>query len=129
MHRVHGPLDNIEKDSPKINFFYKVWNLQSKASIAFHYPIIPGYNFGARKKEFFKAGGFAEANRLCEDMALSLALGRIGKLAFNKKMSVRTSSRRQREKPLHWHIFNGVRFALTNKGASWDNYRKDFTER
>jgi glycosyltransferase involved in cell wall biosynthesis len=121
-----GPLDNIEKDSPKINAFFKVWNAQSILSILLHFPIFPGFNIGARKKEFFKVGGFPKANMLCEDMELSLRLGYIGTVGFNQKMSVKTSSRRQREIPIHRHIMSGVRYALTRKSMTWNEYRKDF---
>jgi len=121
-----GPLENIEKDSLSINLFYKWWSFQSKASIALHYPIIPGYNFGVRKKEFFMLGGFDSMNCICDDMDLSLKLGKIGNLKFSKKMSVRTSARRQKQLPIHWHIWNGIKFGFTKKGATWNEYRKDF---
>ena len=121
-----GPLENIEKESLKINLFYKWWNLQSKYSALFHYPIFPGFNFGARKKEFWKVGGFAEGNMLCEDMDLSLNLGKLGKVGFNKKMAVKTSARRQMEIPIHKHILSGIKFAFTKKTMTWNEYRKDF---
>jgi cellulose synthase/poly-beta-1,6-N-acetylglucosamine synthase-like glycosyltransferase len=121
-----GPLENIEKDSISINLFYKWWSFQTRASIALYYPIIPGYNFGVRKKEFEKLGGFAAINCVCDDMDLSLRLGKIGRLAFCNKMSVKTSARRQKEIPIHRHMLNGARFALFGKGFSWDEYRKDF---
>lgn len=121
-----GPFDNIEKDSVKINLFYNWWNIQSIGSVLIHYPIFPGFNFGARKKEYIKAGGFPKKNMLCEDMELSLRLGGLGKLGFNKKMFVKTSARRQKEIPIHRHLLSGVRFALTRKTMTWDEYRKDF---
>lgn len=124
-----GPLDNIEKDSLSINLFYKWWSFQTRASIALHYPIIPGYNFGVRKKEFFKLGGFAAINCVCDDMDLSLRLGKIGKLAFSNKMSVKTSARRQKEIPIHKHMLNGAKFALFGKGFSWGEYRTDFVKK
>lgn len=121
-----GPLESIEKDSMKINLFYSVWNTQTPLSALLHFPILPGFNFGARKKEFFKVGGFPEKNMICEDMELSLRLGFIGRVGFNKKMSVKTSSRRQREIPIHRHIYSGIRYALTRKSMTWNEYRKDF---
>ncbi|MFA6064217.1 MAG: glycosyltransferase [archaeon] len=121
-----GPLENIEKDSLKINAFYKWWNIQSKASVIVKYPIFPGFNFGARKKEFRQAGGFPNINMVCEDMDLSLRLGSIGKVAFSKKMAVRTSARRQKEIPLHKHALSGIRYALTKRSMSWNEYRKDY---
>ncbi|VVB75827.1 Glycosyltransferase AglI [uncultured archaeon] len=124
-----GPLENIERDSLSINLFYKWWSFQTRASIAFHYPIIPGYNFGVRKKEFFKLGGFAAINCVCDDMDLSLRLGKIGTLAFSNKMGVKTSARRQKEIPIHQHMLNGAKFALFGKGFSWNEYRKDFAEK
>ena len=124
-----GPLENIEKESLKINLFYKWWNLQSRASIFLHYPICPGFNFGASKKEFWQAGGFSEMNTLCEDMELSLKLGKLGKVGFNQKMFVKTSARRQMEIPIHKHVFNAINFVFTKKSMSWDEYRKDFSKK
>ncbi|MFA5931675.1 MAG: glycosyltransferase [archaeon] len=121
-----GPLENIEKHSLKINLFYKIWNIQSKLSVLFNYPIFPGFNFGARKKEFWQVSGFPEENMVCEDMALSLALSKLGKVGFSKKMKVKTSARRQIQMPIHKHIFSGIRFALTRKSMTWNEYRKDF---
>jgi len=121
-----GPLENIEKEHPHINLFYAVWNLQSKISPLVKYPIFPGFNFGARKKEFWDAGGFPNVNMVCEDMDLSLRLGKIGKTGFSKKMKVKTSARRQIEIPIHVHILSGVRYALTKKSMTWNEYRKDF---
>ncbi|MEK6959522.1 MAG: glycosyltransferase [Nanoarchaeota archaeon] len=121
-----GPLENIEKEHLHINLFYKWWNLQSKASTIARYPIFPGFNFGARKKEFWDAGGFPNVNMVCEDMDLSLRLGKIGGTGFSKKMKVKTSARRQIEIPIHKHILSGVRYALTKKSMTWNEYRKDF---
>ncbi len=124
-----GPLDNIEKDSLKVNLFYKWWNIQTRISVGLNYPIIPGYNFGVRKKEFWKAKGFAPENRMCEDIALCNKLIKIGKLGYSTKMGVRTSDRRQKELPLRWHIFSGIRFVFTGTGATWEEYRTDFAHK
>jgi len=121
-----GPLENIEKDSIKINAFYKWWNIQSKLSIVARYPIFPGFNFGARKKEFAEVGGFPDINMVCEDMDLSLRLGSIGRIAFANKMAVKTSARRQKEIPLHRHALSGLKYALTKRSMSWNEYRKDY---
>jgi len=121
-----GPLENIEKDSHKINVFYSWWNIQSKLSVIARYPIFPGFNFGVRKKEFNQAGGFPNINMVCEDMDLSLRLGSIGKVAFSNKMAVKTSARRQKEIPLHRHALSGIKYALTKRSMSWNECRKDF---
>jgi len=121
-----GPLENIEKDSLKINVFYKVWNTQTKISALFGYPIVPGFNFGVRKKEFDDVKGFPEKNMVCEDMDLSLRLSKKGKIAFSKKMGVKTSARRQKEMSIFKHIMSGVKYSLAKKSMTWNEYRKDF---
>jgi len=100
--------------------------LQSRASVFLNYPIFPGFNFGARKKDFDKAGGFPDINMVCEDMDLSLRLGSLGKVAFSNKMGVKTSARRQKEIPLHRHALSGLKYALTKRSMSWNEYRKDY---
>ena len=121
-----GPFDNIEKDLIKINAYYLWWNLQTRGSTFFGRPIIPGFNFGVRAKDFWAAGGFPKINMVCEDMGLSLKLGKRGRAAFSEKMSVRTSARRQKEIPLHKHLLSGAKYFFTKKSFSWNEYRKDF---
>ncbi|GAG53097.1 unnamed protein product, partial [marine sediment metagenome] len=40
-----GPISALEKDSIRIRLFYKWWSLQSRLTVALHYPIFPGFNF------------------------------------------------------------------------------------
>lgn len=121
-----GTLENIEKDSVKINTFYKVWNFQTRFSCAIKIPIIPGFNFGVRKKEFFDAGCFPQKNMVCEDMDLSLRLAKFGRIVFSPKMKVLTSARRQKEIPIHRHISSGIKYYFTRNSMTWNEYRKDF---
>jgi glycosyltransferase involved in cell wall biosynthesis len=121
-----GPLDNLEKDSLKINLFYGFWNFQTQVSLFLGFPIIPGYNFGVRAKEFFDVNGFPEKNMVCEDIDLCERLAKKGKLVFSKKMGVKTSARRQKEIPIYRHMLSGIKFILTKKSMTWNEYRKDF---
>ena len=121
-----GPLENIEKDQHRINAFYVWWNIQSRGSVLFGYPIFPGFNFGVRAKEFWKEKGFPGINMICEDMELSLQLRKHGRVVFNNKMAVKTCARRQKEIPIHKHLLSGLKYTLTKKTFTWDEYRKDF---
>lgn len=121
-----GPMESLEKDSKKLNAFYKFWNTQTKVSIKLGQPIFPGFNFGVRKKEFEKLKGFKEKDIVVEDMDLSFRLVKLGKIVFNKKMSVSTSTRRLKEVPIYSYILNATRYVLTGKSWGWEKHRKDF---
>ncbi len=123
---VTGPMQSLEKDSKRLNAFFKFWDAQTRTSINLKYPIFPGFNFGARKKEFMKAKGFRTDNVVVEDMDLSLRLNKKGKAVFNKKMSVKTSTRRVKEIPIFDYMMNATRYALTGKSWGWEKHRKDF---
>ena len=121
-----GPVEALEKDSVKMCTFYKWWSFQSRASVAAKYPIFPGFNIGVRKEAFEKVGGFITKNITTEDMELSLKLNKIGKIVFNKKMNVHTSTRKLQEISLPSYVWNGVRFILFGKSRGWEEHRKDF---
>ncbi len=121
-----GPVDNIEKDSLKINLFFKWWSIQTQASVAIKKPIVPGFNFGVKKQIFDCFGGFTLENIVCEDMDLSLKIAKAGEVDFNKKMAVWTSDRRQRQIPITKHIKNGANYFFNKKSITWNEYRSDF---
>jgi glycosyltransferase involved in cell wall biosynthesis len=124
-----GPLENIEKHSLQINLFYKFWNFQTWVSRRLGFAIIPGYNFCVRKKEFYECKEFPPGNQMCEDLDLSTRLSKVGKIGFSNKIKVKTSARRQEEIHILWHIWSGLRYALTKQSITWDEYRKDFVQK
>lgn len=121
-----GPIDNIEKDSLKINLFFKWWNLQTWASVAIKKPIFPGFNFGIKRQVFDYVGGFTQENIVSEDIDLSLRIANFGEAVFNRKMAVWTSDRRQRQIPIAKQIKNGVNYFFNKKSLTWNEYRPDF---
>lgn|GEM_PF-809271 len=126
---VTGPMRALENDSKKLKLFYKYWDLQTRTSIKLRKPIFPGFNFGVRKKEFEKLKGFKEKDIVVEDMDLSFRLVKLGKIVFNKKMSVCTSTRRLKEVPIIRYVLNGTKYALTGKSWGWEKHRKDFNKK
>ena len=56
-----------------------------------------GLNCAYRKDAFMKAGGFSEDVKIFEDINLSLRLSKLGRLRYNGKMAVCTSTRRLRK--------------------------------
>ncbi len=120
-----GPIRALEKNSLLLRVFYRWWSLQSRISVLLRHPIFPGFNFAVRKKVFDNAGGFKTEDITTEDLELSLRLRKYGKLSFNKKMLVHTSTRRLREISLPAYIANAATFVLFNKSRSWKEHRKD----
>ncbi len=123
---VLGPFETIEKDSLKIELFFKWWNLQDRLSTFLGAPTFPGFSMGVRKKEFEKLGGFRHIT--AEDLELGLRLGKKGKVVFNKKMRVKTSNRRLKEIPIIPYIWNGLNFVIFGKSWGWEKHRKDFKD-
>lgn len=123
---VMGPFETIEKDSLKIELFFKWWDLQDRLSIIIGAPTFPGFSMGVRKKEFEKLGGFRHIT--AEDLELGLRLGKNGKVVFNEKMRVNTSNRRLKEIPIIPYIWNGLNFVIFGKSWGWEKHRKDFKE-
>ncbi len=121
-----GSISALEKDSLKLRLFYRWWGLQSRLSVMARYPIFPGFNFGVRKKEFDRVGGFSTRDITTEDIELGQKLKNSGKVAFSKKMAVHTSTRRLRQIPLHAYVWNGLGFILFKKSWTWQDHRKDF---
>ena len=124
---VTGPFETIEKDSLKIELFFKWWNLQDRISVLIGLPIFPGFNMAIRKKEFKKLGGFYDMT--AEDMDISFRLRKLGKVNFSKKMSVRTSNRRLKEIPILPYMGGGIKYFLFRRGNSWSQHRKDFDKK
>jgi glycosyltransferase involved in cell wall biosynthesis len=123
-----GPIEELEKESLKIKLFFDLWDLQTRASIIFGKPLIPGANFAITRKLFDKLGGFPDGNIICEDIMLSRELPKHGKVIFSEKMIVKTSSRRK-DLTLSKHVLSRVKFFVTNKAMSWDDYRKDYSKK
>jgi len=121
-----GPMESLEKDSTRMNLFYKWWSLQSKQSIKVGYPIFPGFNIGVRKESFDRIGGFVLEDITTEDIELGLSLKKLGKIVFNEKMHVKTSTRKMREIPMIPYAWNGARYILFKKSRPWKEHRKDF---
>ena len=121
---VTGPFETIEKDSLKIELFFKWWNFQDFASTVICVPTFPGFNMAVRKREFEKLEGFRHIT--AEDLDLGLRMRKIGRVVYNKKMRVETSNRRLKEIPIFPYIWNGANFVLFGKSWSWKKHRKDF---
>ena len=71
-------------------------------------------------------GGFQEQGT-GEDIDLSLRLARTGKIIYNRKMSVSTSTRRMKEQGVVKYALNGFTYFFFRKSVPWDKYRKDFS--
>lgn len=121
-----GPIEALEKDSLKMRIFYRWWDLQSRLSVFFSYPVFPGFNIGVRKKEFESVNGFSTKNITTEDIELGHKLNKLGKIVFSKKMKVRTSTRRLKDISVLAYVGNGITFALFKKSRQWQEHRKDF---
>lgn len=119
-----GPMKTYDAMEIRHKLFFKMWDLQTRTSIEIGKPLIPGFNFAVRKKEFELEKGFFNDNRVSEDIDLSLRLRKHGKAVFNKKMAVSTSSRRLWEIGVKHHIKAGAEFLLLGKETTWHNWRK-----
>lgn len=118
-----GPIKALEKGSLINSLFYdKWWSFQSLLSLKLKHPIIPGFNFGVRKEFFEKAGKFDDKN-IVEDMRLSLKLNKLGKIVYNRKMLVYTSTRRARKTGIIRCILEAWKFRLFKRSIEWREYR------
>ena len=66
---------------------------------------LPGSNFAVRKTAFLRIGGFNEYLRLGEDADLTLRLGRVGTIKFDRAFRVCTSGRRYHYGVLYAFLF------------------------
>ena len=121
-----GPIRALEKDSLLLRAYFRWWSLQSRASVAFNYPIYPGFNFAVRKSAFNRLGGFKTKDITTEDLDLSLGLRKIGKAGFNGKMLVYSSTRRFKEKSIFFPVKNAWHYILFGKSHGWKEHRPDF---
>jgi len=121
-----GPIRALEKDSLLLRAYFRWWSLQSRATVALNYPIYPGFNFAVRKKAFEKLGGFKTKDITTEDLDLSLALRALGKVGFNSKMLVYSSTRRFKEKSIFFPVKNAWDYILFGKSHGWKDHRSDF---
>lgn len=125
-----GPIAPIENNSFIANLFYKWWSFQDWASIKIGLPIFPGFNIAAKKKEFFKIGGFGEQNYTCEDIDLAFKLKKIGSISYNKKMIVKTSNRRVKNPAyIIGYVLNAWNFLLFKKSRTWEEHRGKLKQR
>ncbi|MEM4598945.1 MAG: glycosyltransferase, partial [Candidatus Diapherotrites archaeon] len=123
-----GPMRALEKDSLKLRAFYRWWSFQSRISTLTKKPIFPGFNFAVSRNVFEEVGGFRPEPVTNEDIELSFRLARKGRIIFNSKMLVYTSTRRLKEISIPSYIMNAVDFALFNKSRHWKDHRKDYLE-
>ena len=121
-----GPIRALERDSFKLKSFYFLWSGVSSFYVNLKYPLFPGFNIGVRKKYFKKINGFSEKNIISEDYEFSLKLRKFGKIVFNSKMKVFTSTRRIKEKGIIKYILLGTDFLLFKNSKRWDEYRSDW---
>lgn len=120
-----GPLKPVEKGFQN-SLVYTLWSWSSYWAILFGMPLVPGFNFVCRKKEFEKAGKFQESNVINEDFDLSMRLKKEGKAVFSKKLAVRTSARRIKEKSPFILLGEGFNYLLFKKQKTWQEHRKDY---
>jgi glycosyltransferase involved in cell wall biosynthesis len=119
-----GPIESLEKDSWLVNAFYTWWSFQDWATTKLGFPIFPGFNIAVQKKYFWRSGGFGKRDYTCEDIDLGLKLRRLGRVGYNHKMVVLTSSRRVREGAYIPYILNAWNFVLFHKSRKWAEHRK-----
>jgi glycosyltransferase involved in cell wall biosynthesis len=122
-----GPIRALNEKSLILRAFYRMWSVQSRISTMIRFPLFPGFNFAVRKHHFELVGGFSEGDITCEDLDLSLRLRKYGRLCFNSKMLVYTSTRRLHKTSIISYVWNGVKFVLFRKAQTWDEYRMDFS--
>ncbi len=90
-----GPIYPLEKTNLRIKWGYKfVSVLFVKFTIAIGLPSVVGSNFAVRADTFNKMHGFDPKLLTYEDWDLSMKLKKLGKIAYVKGASVRTSARR-----------------------------------
>ncbi|MDR1453812.1 MAG: glycosyltransferase [Candidatus Margulisbacteria bacterium] len=82
---------------------------------------ISGQNFAIRKSAYDAVGGFRAGLVTAEDVDLGLRVRKLGKVVYDKKMSVKTSARRILAEGV-WHflghnILNYLRITLTGKAS------------
>jgi len=123
-----GPVRALEKDDVLLRLFFRYWSFNTRLSLFLRYPIFPGFNFAVRKSVFEQAQGFITQDITTEDLELSLRLCKYGKLGYNKKMLVYTSTRRLREISIPSYVANGVKYILFKKCHSWSEHRQDFSQ-
>jgi len=118
-----GPISSLDGEH---KIFMKWWSVQDRLSIYVKKPIFPGFNFAARKKEFFSVKGMSEKDIVCEDIEVAWKLQKKGKIIWENKMKVKTSTRRISENGVWSNVKNAWTFALQGKTESWKEHRKDF---
>jgi len=120
-----GPVKPVEKCF-RNSLVYTLWSWSLYWGILFGMPLVPGFNFACRKKEFEKAGKFQETNVINEDFDLSLRLAKEGKAVFQKNLAVHTSARRIKEKSPFTLMGEGASYLLFKRQKTWQQHRKDY---
>jgi glycosyltransferase involved in cell wall biosynthesis len=116
----------IRSGDGKYGLFMRWWSFQDRLSIPLRKPIFPGFNFAARKKDFLSVGGMSEKDIVCEDIEVAWKLQKRGRVVWEPKMMVSTSTRRIQEKGIWRNVKNAWTFALSGKTESWKEHRGDF---
>ncbi len=124
-----GPIRALEKDSKLLSAYFRWWSLQSRLTVKLGFPIFPGFNFAVSKKAFKKADGFVTKNITTEDLDLSLKLRKIGRVGFNSKMLVFSSTRRFKEKSPFFPVKNAWTYVLFGRSHGWEKHRSDFGDK
>lgn len=124
-----GPIRALENDSKLLSAYFRWWSFQSRLTVILGIPIFPGFNFAVSKKAFKKAGGFVTKNITTEDLDLSLKLRKIGRIGFNQKMLVFSSTRRFREKSIFFPVKNAWSYVLFGRSHGWEKHRSDFEDK
>ena len=119
-----GPFSCME-NRVKYKIYYNAWNAHTRFSLWMNYPEFPGFNFAVRKSNFVRAGGFP-ADSVVDDIMLSQKLNQYGRLAYNKKMQVKTSGRRLDELGVLNYALRGWTYTLFKKQYKWESHRRDF---
>jgi len=124
-----GPIRALERDSLLLSAYFRWWSFQSKLTVKLGFPVFPGFNFAVSRNAFEKAGGFLTKNITTEDFDLSLKLRKLGRVGFNKKMLVFSSTRRFRERSIFFPVKNAWSYVLFGRSHGWEKHRSDFEDK
>lgn len=102
-------------------YFDRLWwlNCITRTGI---YRELRGANMAVRREAFRRVGGFDETVNLATEIHLHDKLKKIGRVVYDRKQTVLTSSRRFRAEPVRqilWHVSNRVHMLLFRKPLFW----------
>ncbi|MCL5100741.1 MAG: glycosyltransferase [Candidatus Marsarchaeota archaeon] len=118
-----GPILPLENTSKRVRAGYKFTSeIFVRLTLLIGKPSIVGSNLAVRKSAFNKIGGFNADLTTYEDWDLSIRLGKLGKICYNKNAIVYSSIRRVAKwgmsKYATFHIGNMFRYTLLKKPKS-----------